>query len=84
MKAKKKISELSKQKQVRLMRRCIRETLKTAFYNAYFNPKQIIMSERLRKLSNLISRDLCKILKIKMPERSNCGIFNIFINFTTH
>lgn len=70
-KAKKEIRELSRKKQRLLMKRCIKETLRTAIFNAYFSPPQIIMSDRMRKLSNIILKDFCRIMKLVIPDRKD-------------
>lgn len=57
------------------MKCCIREMLRTAMMNAYYNPKQIIMSDRMRKLSNLILRDLCKVICVNIPTRKETSMF---------
>lgn len=64
-----------KRKQIRIMKRLVQEILKSAFYDAYFNPKHVIMSDRARKLSNLIIKDICQLLKLKIPDRKKEGTF---------
>lgn len=53
------------------MLRLLKDILKKYMTKAYFNPKQIIMTNRLRRLSNIVLKELCSIRGISVPVRAN-------------
>lgn len=53
------------------MIKMMEEVLKRYMNKAYFHPKHIIMTCRLRKISNIILKELCNLRNIPVPNRSN-------------
>lgn len=78
--AKKKHNEKMNDKKRQKMLDILIDILKMYMLKAHYNPKQIIMTNRLRNLSNMVLKQICEIRNINVLHREFTSIFQeIFI-----